>query len=91
MSIRRTFQIAAVTFALSGGVLPMFTASHAQNVPPGATDRDTTVTTTDDRTDRGMDFGWIGILGLAGLAGLLGNRRETHAMRNPSTTTAAVR
>jgi len=90
MSIRHTFQIAVVTFALSGAVAPMFSASEAQNVPPGGTDRGATTTTT-DRSDRGMDFGWIGIIGLAGLAGLMGNRRESHSMRNASTTTAPAR
>jgi hypothetical protein len=89
MSIRRTFQIAVVTLALSGVAAPMFTASEAQVA--GDADRRPmgTNTTADDRG--GPDFGWIGIIGLAGLAGLMGNRRETRSMSRPATSTATPR
>ncbi len=85
MSIRRWFQVAVVTLALSGAVAPMFSHSDAQ-VTTG------TNGTTTDTDRRGTDYGWLGLLGLVGLAGLMGgNRREDRTMSRNTSSTAGAR
>jgi MYXO-CTERM domain-containing protein len=45
--------------------------------------------TSDVRSDRGFDWGWLGLLGLAGLAGLARNREKPRAYQDPNEVTGS--
>ncbi|WP_292742877.1 WGxxGxxG family protein [Nostoc sp. NMS4] len=52
------------------------------------TNRNTGVTTSERTSDRGFDWGWLGLLGLAGLAGLR-NREKVRAYSDPDEVTGS--
>ncbi|MBC6432429.1 hypothetical protein FM036_17370, partial [Nostoc sp. HG1] len=51
------------------------------------TNRNTGVTASERTSDRGFDWGWLGLLGLAGLAGLARNREKVRAYSDPNEVT----
>jgi hypothetical protein len=70
----RFLGIPALTVAILAGSVPL---AGAQTTTTPAAGDTTTTTTAPVRTDRGFDWGWLGLLGLIGLAGLGRNRRDT--------------
>jgi hypothetical protein len=78
----------ALAAALS---MPVFsqgtTGSGTSNGSPGATTTSSDTATRRD-SDRGFDWGWLGLLGLAGLMGL---RRQPDVQRMDTTRTSAQR
>jgi MYXO-CTERM domain-containing protein len=61
-------------FALLATLLLSFSLSFAQTADrPSGND----TATTNQQTDNGHNYGWLGLIGLAGLAGLAGRRRTT--------------
>ena len=80
-------RIGVLSFSLILGTAAL---AGAQGAAPGGdggvktTDtRDSGVRTTDGRTDRGFDWGWLGLAGLLGLGGLMRGKRDAH--RNHAT------
>ncbi|MEH1910925.1 MAG: WGxxGxxG family protein [Nostoc sp.] len=55
------------------------------------TNRNTGITTSERTSDRGFDWGWLGLLGLAGLAGLPRNREKVRAYSDPDEVTRSPR
>ncbi|WP_442949686.1 WGxxGxxG family protein [Nostoc sp.] len=47
------------------------------------------MTTSQRTSDRGFNWGWLGLLGLAGLAGLARNRDQVRAYRDPNEVTGS--
>nr|WP_322659754.1 WGxxGxxG family protein [Dendronalium sp. ChiSLP03b]MDZ8205733.1 WGxxGxxG family protein [Dendronalium sp. ChiSLP03b] len=45
--------------------------------------------TSEVRSDRSFDWGWLGLLGLLGLAGLARKREEPKAYRDPNEVTSS--
>ena len=75
-------RISVLSFSL---ILGTAAAAGAQGAAPGGdggartTDtREGGVRTTDARTDRGFDWGWLGLAGLLGLGGLMRGNRDAH-------------
>lgn len=90
--------VGAAILTCSLAALPSNLPASAQSSTSGgstngtATDNSTTGGTTGttqsqgtDNTDRGFDWGWLGLIGLAGLAGLARKREEPVRYRDPGT------
>jgi MYXO-CTERM domain-containing protein len=78
---------AAATLALAAlATAPAFAQTANDPTPRN----DTTMTRRAPDTDRGNNWGWLGLLGLVGLAGLRRRDREPGVIedRRPTTTTA---
>ena len=88
----RSIHLTTCAFAFAAALsTPAFAQGTATDSTTTATPTTSTATgTTDTRvrhdTDRGFDWGWLGLLGLAGLAGL---RRQPDVRRVEPTRTSA--
>ncbi|WP_442942368.1 WGxxGxxG family protein [Nostoc sp.] len=51
------------------------------------TNRNTGVTASERTSDRGFDWGWLGLFGLLGLGGLARNRDKVRAYNDPNEVT----
>ena len=80
----------AIHMAVLGVTLAAGSVGVASAQPSGGAGGATTDAgrTYDNRTDRGFDYGWLGLLGLAGLAGLM--RRNGTAHRHDMGTTGGT-
>ncbi len=53
------------------------------------TNRNAGITTSERTSDRGFNWGWLGLFGLAGLAGLTRNREKVRAYSDPDEVTGS--
>ena len=81
--------IIAAGLALAPSHLPASAQTDTTGGTTGGTNNTTTTTTGSDvagaDTDRGTDWGWLGLLGLSGLLGLIPRKRE-ETVRHTTTT-----
>ncbi|MCC5606661.1 WGxxGxxG-CTERM domain-containing protein [Nostoc sp. CHAB 5834] len=63
------------------------TGSDTTGTDTTGTNRNIGVAASERTSDRGFDWGWLGLLGLAGLAGLARNREKVRAYSDPNEVT----
>jgi hypothetical protein len=92
--IFKTARLAAVSLALAAGSAGVVAAQEGGGTTGGgttgggATNR---TTTSDTRTDRGFDWGWLGLLGLAGLIPLFTRNNGDGRFGNTSSNSSGTR